>query len=111
MSFQSLLNTTMTIQRFTRTQTDNMTPKRTFSAVASITDVPARIEVLTFNEVIIQQRDGVRATHRVFHAPEHIIKEKDRLVIDNVNYDIQSAQLLQDATENHHGELIVLRRR
>jgi len=86
MSFQSLMNSTMTVSRSTRTP-DGLGGFTT--AMNDIyTDAPCRIQPLGGAEQTIYDKQGVPSTHKLFCETGYSFIEDDTITVNSEEYDI-----------------------
>jgi len=109
MSFDSLLNQSCTIQRYSLKQTDVLGRKEVWSAV--FPNVKCRIEQLSDDKRLIAGRDGEVATHICYVQPATTATVKDRLISGGLTYDIVSVEESRGAKSVHHYEIILNLRR
>lgn len=96
MSLQSLLDRRMDVQRIsTRTTNPAGDVERTYAA--RLNDKPCRVQPIPSSRSLEFLRMNIPATHRVYHDKSIVLTAEDRLVIDDVGYQVLSVEY---ATEN-----------
>ena len=106
MSFNSLLCDTATIERRSVKQGELGEAKRKWTTLYS--NVPCRVVELSANESVIQSREGVATTHRIFSTDGYTsVTERDRVVTGGVTYDIISVDRPKGFGSIHHVEWTV----
>ncbi len=105
MSFPSLMNSSMTVDRVTRTSDGHggSTP----SWAALYTNAPCRLQPMSGEEQIIYDREGVPSTHKLFCETVYSFTEDDRITINSLIYDVT---LVRDIDLLTHHQEVNLRR-
>ena len=103
MSFRSLLNSTVNIQR--RTKITDGAGGFTPGWANIATNVPCRIQPMSGGEQTLYRKENTEVTHKLFFETDVTFAEEDRIVFGTKKFDIE---LVRDIDElSHHLEVEV----
>ena len=105
MSFDSLMNSTMTVQRPTLSSDGHGTSTTTW--VNLYTNAPCRLQPLSGMEQTIYDKRGVESTHKLFSTTVYSFIEEDRIVVASNTYEVV---LVRDIDLMSHHQEVNLRR-
>ena len=101
MSFQSLMNSTMNVQRVTRTSDGHA--GFTSSWANLYTNAPCMVQPMAGEEQVIYEKRGVESTHKLFCDSVYSFIEKDRVVVSTETYDVTLVRNID--LRSHHQEV------